>query len=82
MNFMTAMFFKDIVGEQAEKSARAGRQLAKRGGNKMWVCVSDGMLAETLEREGKREDAVAARREGEGLVSDLPAELRERCLSS
>lgn len=82
MNFMTAMFFKDIVGEQAEKSARAGRQLAKRGGDKTWVCVSDGMLAETLDREGKREEAAVARREGEGLIAALPVGLREKCLHS
>lgn len=79
MNFMTAMFFKDIVGEQAEKSAKAGRQLAKRAGSALWTCVADGMLADTLTKHGKAQEAAAAVGEARELAGQLPETLRERC---
>lgn len=76
MNLMTASFFTDIVGEQAEKSARAGRQLAKRCKDDLWVVVADGMLMSTLERHGKPEEARMARDEMLQLIGKLPPPLR------
>ncbi|EON61650.1 hypothetical protein W97_00866 [Coniosporium apollinis CBS 100218] len=79
MSFMTAMFFKDIVGEQAEKSAKAARHLARGAGSALWTCVTDGMLADTLAKHGKREEAAAALGEARELAAQLPGELGKRC---
>ncbi|KAJ9641976.1 hypothetical protein H2199_005191 [Coniosporium tulheliwenetii] len=78
MSFMTAMFFKDIVGEQAEKSAKAARHLARGAGSALWTCVADGMLADTLVKHGKREEAAAVLGEARELAAQLPEELGKR----
>jgi Cohesin loading factor len=57
LSVMSARFFKGVVGEQAEKSARAGQNMAYRSGMRLWMSVSNGMLAETLERQGKEAEA-------------------------
>lgn len=75
MNLMTAMFFTDIVGEQAEKSAKAGRLLAKRCKDDLWICVADGMLADTLEKHGKMQEAQVVRQEMMELKDKLPHNL-------
>ena len=61
LNFMCNRFFKGVVGDQAEKSARAGLKLARREGNPLWVSVAEGMLSDTLEVQGKRDEAAVAR---------------------
>lgn len=76
MNLMTATFFTDIVGEQAEKSAKAGRLLAKRCKDDLWVCVADGMLVDTLEKHGKMQEAQVVRQEMLELRAKLPETLR------
>ena len=57
LSVMSAKFFKGVVGEQAEKSARAGQNMAYKSGMKLWMSESNGTLAETLERQGKRDEA-------------------------
>ncbi|KXT13747.1 hypothetical protein AC579_10083 [Pseudocercospora musae] len=57
MNIMTDAFFHNIVGDQAEKSAKAGRTLALKSQDKLWTAVADGMYAETLERCGRFPEA-------------------------
>ncbi|KAJ5205516.1 Tetratricopeptide-like helical [Penicillium cf. griseofulvum] len=76
LTFMSWKYFRGVVGEQAEKSARAGRAMAKRANDRMWASVTDDMLAETLERQGKGEEAQSVREEGQRLVSGLPPRLR------
>ncbi|CAG8896399.1 unnamed protein product [Penicillium egyptiacum] len=76
LTFMSWKYFRGVVGEQAEKSARAGRAMAKRANDRMWASVTDDMLAETLERQGKGEEAQGVREEGQRLVSGLPPRLR------
>ncbi|KAG0160493.1 hypothetical protein PDIDSM_8023 [Penicillium digitatum] len=76
LTFMSWKYFRGVVGEQAEKSARAGRAMAKRANDRMWASVTDDMLAETLERQGKGEEAQSVREEGQRLVSGLPPLLR------
>lgn len=78
MNIMTDLFFHSIIGDQAEKSAQAGRTLAKRGGNNLWVCVADSMFGDIKETCGKPAEAHAARQEGMGLLQGLPKGLKER----
>lgn len=79
LNFMSAEFFTNIVGEQAEKAGKAGRTMAKKAGDKLWECVADGMVSVTLERHGKGEEARIVREEGRTLARQLPGPLREKC---
>lgn len=79
MNVMTSSFFSTaIIGDQAEKSAHAGRVLAKQGRNRLWIAVADGMYGDIKERCGKIEEAETARMEGEGQWHSLPKGLQER----
>lgn len=72
LNFMSWKFFRGSVGDQAEKSARASVQLAKKGRDSLWVAVADGVLAETLEGRGKGEEAEGVGREGREIAGKLP----------
>ncbi|KAJ5613100.1 hypothetical protein N7510_006294 [Penicillium lagena] len=76
LTFMSWKYFRGVVGEQAEKSARAGRAMAKRANDRLWASVTDEMLAETLERQGKSEEAQNVREEGHRLTMGLPPALR------
>lgn len=73
---MTDKFFRGVVGDQAEKSARASAAMAKKSGNKLWTSVCDGMLAETLTMQGKRDEAVKARGEALRVLEALPDALK------
>lgn len=77
LTFMSWKYFRGVVGEQAEKSARAGRAMAKKANDRLWVSVTDEMLAETLERQGKSEEAMAVRDEGQRVVMGLPGSLKK-----
>jgi hypothetical protein len=76
LTFMSWKYFRGVVGEQAEKSARAGRAMAKRANDRLWASVTDEMLADTLERQGKGEEARGVREEGQRLVMGLPPGLK------
>ncbi|KAJ5233419.1 uncharacterized protein N7469_005185 [Penicillium citrinum] len=76
LTFMSWKYFRGVVGEQAEKSARAGRAMAKRANDRLWASVTDEMLADTLERQGKGEEANSVREEGQRLVMGLPPGLK------
>ena len=72
LSVMSAKFFKGVVGEQAEKSARAGQNMAFKSGMKLWMSVSNGMLAETLERQGKRDEAERVRKAAVRIAGQMP----------
>ncbi|KAJ5570275.1 uncharacterized protein N7459_009705 [Penicillium hispanicum] len=76
LTFMSWKYFRGVVGEQAEKSARAGRAMAKRANDRLWASVTDEMLADTLERQGKGDEARGVREEGQRLIMGLPAGLK------
>lgn len=76
LTFMSWKYFRGVVGEQAEKSARAGRVMAAKASDRLWVSVTDDMLAETLERQGKGEEAGGVRDEGTRVMTGLPQALR------
>lgn len=76
LTFMSWKYFRGVVGEQAEKSARAGRAMAKRANDRLWASVTDEMLADTLERQGKTDEARGVREEGGRLNMGLPPGLR------
>lgn len=71
LNFMSWKFFKGVVGEQAEKSARASLSLARKGGDRLWWSVADGVLGDTLEVQGKGAEAEGVRREGREIAAGL-----------
>ncbi|KAJ5719632.1 hypothetical protein N7493_007210 [Penicillium malachiteum] len=76
LTFMSWRYFRGVVGEQAEKSARAGRAMAKRANDRLWASVTDEMLADTLERQGKGDEARGVREEGQRLIMSLPPGLK------
>ncbi|KAJ2894112.1 hypothetical protein MKZ38_007925 [Zalerion maritima] len=57
LNTMRSKLFDTVVGEQALKSAKAASAQAVKSGNKLWKSVADGMLAETYEVQGGKEEA-------------------------
>ncbi|RHZ45777.1 uncharacterized protein CDV56_103559 [Aspergillus thermomutatus] len=76
LTFMSWKYFRGVVGEQSEKSARAGRAMAKKANDRLWVSVTDEILAETLERQGKSEEAKGVRDEGHRVMTGLPSALK------
>ena len=74
---MSWKFFRGVVGEQAEKSARASQSLARKVGLVLWMCVSAGTVGETLESAGKSEEAEEARKEAWERAEELPAKIKE-----
>ncbi len=57
LSVMCSRFFNNVVGAQAEKSARAASVQATKSGNVLWMSVADGMLARCYEVQGKKEEA-------------------------
>jgi hypothetical protein len=76
LTFMSWKYFRGVIGEQSEKSAKAGRAMAKKASDRLWVSVADEMLAETLERQGKGADAKSVRDEGDRVMAGLPPALK------
>ena len=72
LNFMAERFFRGVVGEQPQKSARSGVSLARRGHNDLWTSVADGLLAEVLNTQGMGVEAQQARKEAEDIAGRLP----------
>lgn len=64
LNLMRSCLFESVVGDQAVKSAKAGRQQAQKAGNLLWMSVGEGMLAQTEEMQGQVEEAEVLRRSG------------------
>ena len=73
---MSWKYFRGVVGQQSEKSAMAGRAVAKKANDALWVSVTDEMLAETLDRQGKVDDARVVREEALRVMMGLPAPLK------
>lgn len=64
LNLMRSVLFENVVGDQAVKSAKAGRQQAHKAGNLLWMSVADGMLAQTEEMQGQVDEAERLRQDG------------------
>lgn len=77
LNFMSWKFFRGVVGEQAEKSARASQMMAGHCMNGLWISVSAGLLGDTLEAAGRMEDAEKARQGGYKMSGSLPHAVQE-----
>jgi hypothetical protein len=61
LNVMCSRFFSNVVGDQAEKSAKAASVQASKSGNVLWMSVADGMLAQCYEVQGKKIEAQITR---------------------
>lgn len=57
LNLMQAKLFQNIVGDQALKSAKAGASQARRAGNRLWMSVAEGLLAQSYEVQGQMDEA-------------------------
>lgn len=57
LSFMCHRFFAGVVSEQAEKSAKAALQNAKRGRDSLWTLMGGEMYADCLERKGNELEA-------------------------
>ncbi|RDL35012.1 Uncharacterized protein BP5553_06943 [Venustampulla echinocandica] len=60
LNVMCSRFFSNVVGDQAEKSAKAASVQAQKSGSALWRSVADGMLARCYEVQGKESEAQAS----------------------
>ncbi|KAL8771315.1 MAG: hypothetical protein Q9209_003220 [Squamulea sp. 1 TL-2023] len=72
LSLMSDKFFKGVVGEQSEKSARASENLARKGNDALWKSVSAGVVGETLELAGRGEEAERVRSMGMEIARGLP----------
>lgn len=64
LNTMRLRLFDNVVGDQALKSARASAAQSRKSGNLLWGSVAQGMLAQSLELHGRKEEAAQAYEEG------------------
>ncbi|KMU76951.1 hypothetical protein CISG_05993 [Coccidioides immitis RMSCC 3703] len=72
LTFMSWKYFRGVVGEQSEKSAMAAKAMARKTDDKLWISVTDELLAETLDRQGKASEAVALRQKADNDLAKLP----------
>lgn len=77
MNLLSDKFFKNIIGQQTEKCASTGRNLASKAGDPLWVAVADEMYASVLERSGNGEKAEELRADGFMCLSKVPVGVRQ-----
>ena len=82
LTFMSWKFFRGVVGEQAEKSAKASQTLAQQCKDSLWMSVSAGVIGDTLEAAGRIEEAKRARENGLITARGLPDGLQVAMQSS
>ncbi|EFQ97286.1 hypothetical protein MGYG_00327 [Nannizzia gypsea CBS 118893] len=76
LTFMSWKYFRGVIGEQSEKSAMAARAMARKADDKLWMSVTDDLLAETLDRQGKSAEAQALRAKADRKLEALPPALK------
>ncbi|KAH9837516.1 Cohesin loading factor [Teratosphaeria destructans] len=77
INIMSWRYFQGIVVEQAQKSVKAARTLAKRAGSTLWTAVAEKMFANTLELCGEHKEAQIARAALQNTMAALPQSLKD-----
>jgi hypothetical protein len=65
LNFMCHRFFNGVVSEQAEKSAKAAMQNAKKGRDTLWTLMGGQMYADCLARKGNEIEEIRQRQMNE-----------------
>ncbi|KAK2855580.1 hypothetical protein FQN49_005055 [Arthroderma sp. PD_2] len=76
LTFMSWKYFRGVVGEQSEKSAMAARAMARKADDKLWMSVTEDLLAETLDRQGKSGEAQTLRDKADRQLEALPPALK------
>jgi hypothetical protein len=77
MSVMSSLFFKDIMGDQAQKSVQAARALAARANSELWGAVAYGAMATMATKQGNYKEAEQAKERIQATVSKLPELVRE-----
>ncbi|OJD22220.1 hypothetical protein ACJ73_06433 [Blastomyces percursus] len=77
LTFMSWKYFRGVVGEQSEKSARAARAMAGKADDKLWISVTGDLLAATLDSQGKSREAHATREQADVALLGLPPVLKK-----
>lgn len=78
MNTMTAQFFDGIMGKQALQSANAGKALARRSQDSLWVSVGDGIYRNALVRSGDMAGAAQAEMQVKMVLDKVPAGVKSK----
>ncbi|EEH22187.2 hypothetical protein PABG_04398 [Paracoccidioides brasiliensis Pb03] len=82
LTFMSWKYFRGVVGEQSEKSAKAARAMARKADDKLWISVTEELLAATLDSQGKTGEARATREQADIALLGLPPVLKKMKSSS
>ncbi|EGC49765.1 conserved hypothetical protein [Histoplasma capsulatum var. duboisii H88] len=82
LTFMSWKYFRGVVGEQSEKSAKAARAMARKADDKLWISVTEDLLAATLDSQGKSREAHATREQADMALLGLPPVLKKMKSSS
>lgn len=77
MSVMSSLFFKDIMGDQAQKSVQAAQALAQRANSDLWRAVAFGAMDTMATKQAKYQDAQQAREMVQLTVAKLPEKVRE-----
>ncbi|PGH09926.1 hypothetical protein AJ79_05542 [Helicocarpus griseus UAMH5409] len=77
LTFMSWKYFRGVVGEQSEKSAKAARAMARKADDKLWISVTEELLAATLDSQGKSGEAQVAREQADIALLGLPPVLKK-----
>ena len=78
LNLMCTMFFKDVVGAQAQKSVSSARALADRSKSALWSSVAAGLQEQTALRHGNEGSARNFREDGDKLIVKLPQAVKRK----
>lgn len=76
LTFMSWRYFRGVVGEQSEKSAMAARAMAGKADDRLWISVTEELLASTLDSQGKPNQARASRDAADQVLAQLPPVLK------
>lgn len=68
---VSGKFLRGVVGEQAEKGARAALMQANKTHNNLWISVTQAMYADALEVQGKMAEARAMKEEASRLTESI-----------
>ena len=77
LNILSWKIFSGILVDQTEKSVQACLTVAKRCADTLWISVSAGVMAESLEAAGRLDEAAQFRAEGHRYARELPPTRRE-----
>ena len=77
LNILSWKFFQGILVDQTEKSVQACLTVAKRCEDTLWISVSAGVMADSLEAAGRLDEAAPIRAEGMRYARELPPKIQE-----